>query len=152
MEKGWIAFNVATDEGIVFFHNWVGMVYSRCRKVAIRVHKVQDYSLREIMQTRINRSLLSNIISQVSRAVSPRSVLPVLSNILVAVYCDRIRFSATDLELCVSVLANVPFEGDGALTVPARSFSDMVNSLSDGPVELVFDVNKAEIALIHNML
>lgn len=72
---------------------------------------------------------LARGLSVVSRAVAPRSTLPVLGNILVATDNGRLRLSATNLELGVSCWIGAKIEEDGATTVPARTFVDLINTL-----------------------
>ncbi len=75
----------------------------------------------------------------VSRAVSPRSTLPVLANILIATDEGRLRLSATNLELGITAWIPAKVEEDGATTVPARTFADLVNTLPGDQVQLNLD-------------
>jgi len=54
------------------------------------------------MKATVSQPLLAHGLSIVSRAVSPRSTLPVLANILVATDEGRLRLSATNLELGIT--------------------------------------------------
>ncbi len=72
----------------------------------------------------------------VSRAVSPRSTLPVLANVLVATDEGRLRLSATNLELGISCWIGAQIHEDGAITVPARTFADLINALPNDTVHL----------------
>jgi DNA polymerase III subunit beta len=76
----------------------------------------------------------------VSRAVSPRSTLPVLSNILVATDEGRLRLSATNLELTITTWIGAKIEEDGAITVPSRTFSDLISALPNDTVHLGLNV------------
>jgi DNA polymerase-3 subunit beta len=76
----------------------------------------------------------------VSRAVAPRTATqPVLTHVLVATDGGRLKIAATNLELGVSCWIGAKVESEGAITVPARTMSDLVNLLSAEKVEL--DVN-----------
>ncbi|MDH3943149.1 MAG: DNA polymerase III subunit beta [Anaerolineae bacterium] len=72
----------------------------------------------------------------VGRAVSPRSTLPVLANVLVASDEGRLRLSATNLELGITCWIGAKIEEEGSTTVPARTFSDLVNTLPNGQVDM----------------
>ena len=72
----------------------------------------------------------------VSRAVSPRSTLPVLANVLVATDEGRLRLSATNLELGITCWIGAKISEEGSTTVPARTFSDLVNTLPNGQVDM----------------
>lgn len=77
----------------------------------------------------------------VSRAVSPRSTLPVLANVLLATDEGRLRLSATNLEMGITCWIGARIEEEGSTTVPARTFSDLVNTLTGEQVALTLDVN-----------
>jgi DNA polymerase-3 subunit beta len=75
----------------------------------------------------------------VSRAVSPRSTLPVLANILIATDEGRLRLSATNLEMGITCWIAARIEDEGSTTVPARTFGDLVNTLPGDQVALNLD-------------
>jgi DNA polymerase-3 subunit beta len=76
----------------------------------------------------------------VSRAVAPRTAtLPVLTHVLLASDNGRLKIAATNLELGVSCWIGAKVDSEGAITVPARTLSDLVNLLSAEKVDL--DVN-----------
>ncbi|MFN3742316.1 MAG: DNA polymerase III subunit beta [Anaerolineales bacterium] len=77
----------------------------------------------------------------VSRAVSPRSTLPVLANVLLATDEGRLRLSATNLEMGITCWIGARIEEEGSTTVPARTFSDLVNALTGDQVALSLDVS-----------
>src|SRR3989442_9005024 len=64
-----------------------------------------------------------------SRAVSTRSTLPVLANVLLKTEDAGLKLTATNLEIGVTYWVPGKIETDGALTVPARLLADLVGSL-----------------------
>ncbi len=72
----------------------------------------------------------------VSRAVGSRTTLSVLSNVLLATDNGRLRLAATNLEMGITAWIGASVEEDGAITVPARTFNDLVNMLSPERVDL----------------
>ncbi|GAC1365203.1 MAG: DNA polymerase III subunit beta [Ktedonobacteraceae bacterium] len=80
---------------------------------------------------------LSRGLSVVSHAVSSRSTLPILANILMATDQGRLKLSATNLEIGINCWIDADIQQDGSTTVPAKTFIDLVNSLRQGQVELV---------------
>jgi len=58
----------------------------------------------------------------------------VLSNVLVASDKGRLRLSATNLEMGISYWIGAKIEEEGATTVPARTFVDLVNTLPNDTV------------------
>ena len=72
----------------------------------------------------------------VGRAVSPRSTLPVLGNVLLATDAGRLKLSATNLEVGINCWIGAKVEEDGAITVPARTLIDLVNALPPERVDM----------------
>jgi DNA polymerase-3 subunit beta len=88
------------------------------------------------MKVTILQESLARGLSIVSRAVSPRSTLPVLSNVLVATDEGRLRLSATNLELGITCWIGAKIEEEGSTTVPARTFADLIGTLPQEQVAL----------------
>ena len=91
------------------------------------------------MKVTVLQENLSHGLGIVSRAVSPRSTLPVLANILIATDEGRLRLSATNLELGITAWIPAKVEEEGATTIPSRTFSDLVNTLPGDQVLLNLD-------------
>ncbi len=79
---------------------------------------------------------LAKGLSIVGRVVSPRSTLPVLGNILLATDAGRLKLSATNLEVGINCWIGARVGEDGATTVPARTFIDLVNALPPEQVDM----------------
>src|SRR3954463_7731786 len=77
-----------------------------------------------VMQENLARGL-----SVVSRAVSTRSTLPVLANVLLRTEDAGLKLTATNLEIGITYWVPGKIDSDGATTVPARLFTDLVGSL-----------------------
>jgi DNA polymerase-3 subunit beta len=77
-----------------------------------------------VMQENLARGL-----SVVSRAVSSRSTLPVLANVLLRTEDAGLKLTATNLEIGITYWVPGKIETDGATTVPARLLTDLVSSL-----------------------
>ena len=88
------------------------------------------------LQLSLTQENLSRALSSVGRIVSGRTSLPVLSNVLLATDTNRLRLSATNLEIGINYWINSKVEGEGSLTVPARLFTEFVSSLPQGNIEL----------------
>ena len=91
---------------------------------------------------------LAKGLSLVSRAVASRSTLPVLGNILLATDNGRLRLSATNLELGITCWVGAKIDEDGSITVPAKTFVDLVNTLPQDKVELELNVRTQTLNLV----
>jgi DNA polymerase III subunit beta len=79
---------------------------------------------------------LARGLSTVSHAVSTRSTLPILSNILLAAEHGRLRLSATNLEIGITCWVPASIQNEGTTTSPARLLTDFVNTLPPADVTL----------------
>lgn len=90
---------------------------------------------------------LAKGLSIVGRAVSPRSTLPVLGNVLLATDAGRLKLSATNLEVGINCWIGAKVEEEGATTVPARTFIDLVGALPPEQVNMELIVRTQTINL-----
>jgi len=81
------------------------------------------------MHLSINQPTLQKALSLVSKAVNPRSSLPVLSNVLLEATEDGLRIAATNRAIAISVWCVAEVKEPGSTTVPARLFQEFINSL-----------------------
>ena len=86
------------------------------------------------MKVTCTQAELSRALSAVSRAVSTKTTLPVLQNILLATGTNeagetRLKLAATNLEISVTTFCPATTETEGAVTIPARLLADFVNNI-----------------------
>jgi DNA polymerase-3 subunit beta len=91
------------------------------------------------MKVTVLQENLARGLGTVAKAVSPRSTLPVLANVLIASDEGRLRLSATNLEMGITCWIPARIEEEGSTTVPARTFSDLVSTLPSDQVLLRLD-------------
>lgn len=75
-------------------------------------------------------------LSIVNRAVPSRPTLPVLANVLLVTDNQRLKLSATNLELGITCWIGAKVEEEGATTAPSRTLLDLVSNLSPERVDL----------------
>jgi DNA polymerase-3 subunit beta len=83
----------------------------------------------------------------VTRAVSPRNVLPVLGNVLLATEDGRLKLAATNLEIGITYWVGAKVEEEGSITVPARTIADFVNTLPNEKIRMVLDAKRQSLNL-----
>ena len=92
------------------------------------------------MKFTTDRKVFHDALAVVARAVSTRSTLPILSNILLQAGAGAVRLAATDLELAVErIVEPMSVDEPGQLTVPAKTLTDLVSQLTDGKLTLAGD-------------
>jgi DNA polymerase III subunit beta len=102
------------------------------------------------MKASVTQQHLAHGLSIVSRAVSPRSTLPVLANVLLATDEGRLRLSATNLELGVTCWIPAQIQEEGSITVPARTFVDLVGTFPPELVNLALDTRTQTLNVVCN--
>jgi DNA polymerase III subunit beta len=83
----------------------------------------------------------------VTRAVSPRNVLPVLGNVLIATEQSRLKLAATNLEMGITYWLGAKVESEGSITVPARTILDFVNNLPNEKIQMTLDNRRQSLNL-----
>lgn len=93
------------------------------------------------MRVSVLQENLAKGLGVVSRAVESRPTLPVLGHVLLATEDSRLRLAAMDMGLGMSITCWIGARVDqpGAITLPARTFVDLVNNLSSDRVDLTLD-------------
>ncbi|MEW5759076.1 MAG: DNA polymerase III subunit beta [Candidatus Omnitrophota bacterium] len=86
------------------------------------------------MKFDVDKVILQNSIQKVVNVINPKSSLPVLSNILIETIKDRLSLIATDLDIGISCEIPVNVGEEGAITIPAKRFADIVRELPDGKI------------------
>ncbi len=99
------------------------------------------------MRVSVLQENLQKGLSIVNRAISSRPTLPILANVLLSTEDSRLKLSATNLELGISVWIGAKVEQDGAVTVPARTLYELVSNLSPERVDMELDVRTQTINL-----
>lgn len=99
------------------------------------------------MKIEIDQEVLSKALSYLSRIVSTRPSYPVLSNLLLdANKNGTVSFSATNLDITLTVRSGAEVKTEGKITCPAKTLSDFVSFLSSGTVTLATDRDKLTVS------
>jgi len=93
---------------------------------------------------------LSRGLAIVGRAVASRPTLPVLSHVLISTENGQLKLAATDLEQFVVCRIGAKVEEEGEITVPARLFVDLINSLPSERIDLSLDDQTLHVACAKN--
>lgn len=99
------------------------------------------------MRVSVMQENLVKGLSIVGRAVSSRSTLPVLGNILLEAREGQLRLAATNLEIGVNCWLGATVEDEGAITVPARLLTEFVGSLPPERIDMELSVRTQTLHL-----
>lgn len=82
------------------------------------------------------KDVLIKGIQDVQNAINPKTTLPILSNILMEAGKDNLALTATDLDIGITSNIQVKPGTEGAITIPAKKFFDIIKELPDGDVSV----------------
>ncbi len=93
------------------------------------------------MKVSVLQENLAKGLSIVSKAVETRPTMPVLANILLQTEDSRLKLAAINMSLGMGITCWIGAKVDveGSITLPAKTFADLVNNLSPERVDLVLD-------------
>jgi DNA polymerase-3 subunit beta len=99
------------------------------------------------MRAVCNTDLFSGKLALVSRGVSARSTIQLLGGILLEAEEEKVRLSATDMEISIQTSSPARVEEGGRVVIPARIFNDVVRSLRGGEIVLEHDLSEGVVRL-----
>jgi DNA polymerase III subunit beta len=83
-----------------------------------------------------SRDELVSRLAVVTRAVSTRAAVQILSGVLIQVADSRVTLAATDMELSLRTSLDGDVEGEGSIVVPGRLLNELSRLLPDDDVEI----------------
>lgn len=97
------------------------------------------------MDLKLHRSDVLQELSLVQGVVERRTTIPILSNILLEATGDRLRLTATDLDMTVMTSCSAEVRAEGRLTLGSRVFQELVRNLPEEEFGLRLDGDSVEI-------
>ncbi len=86
------------------------------------------------MKFKVEKTNLVNAIQAVQNIITTKSALPILSNILIEAQSGVLKLTATDLDIGITCVIPVDTQEPGAITIPAKRFSDIVKEF---PLDMI---------------
>lgn len=102
------------------------------------------------MKISCNQASLAKQLAIVGRLVSGKPGLPILANVLLETEDSKLKLTATDLELGVHTWIGAEVKAEGKITIPARTFSEFVNSLPTGSMEVELEKQVMKVTATNN--
>src|SRR5436853_67586 len=91
---------------------------------------------------------LAQKLGVVSRAVSTRASVQILSGVLLRAEGGRLHLAATDMELSLRSSLEAQVDGEGSVVVPGRLLVDLVRLLPDNEVTIEHRVDESVVRVI----
>lgn len=83
------------------------------------------------MKFKTDKNQFLKTIQKVQNAISSKTTLPILSNMLLEARKNSIKITATDLDIGISSTMSAKPETEGGITLPAKKFIDIIKELPD---------------------
>ncbi|MDP9325596.1 MAG: DNA polymerase III subunit beta [Candidatus Dormibacteraeota bacterium] len=83
---------------------------------------------------------LGHALQVVSRAVSPRTTLPILNNVLMETTAEGLRLTGSNLEIGIVDHVDAEVAAEGSVTLPAKLLTEFVAQLPNEQLEMELDV------------
>ncbi|MFT4552683.1 MAG: DNA polymerase-3 subunit beta [Chlamydiales bacterium] len=84
----------------------------------------------------ISKNELGNLIGQIQNVVAQKATIPILSNLLIEASNDELVFTATDLTVGMRCFTQAKILEEGATTIPARRFFQLIRELTASNIEI----------------
>lgn len=84
---------------------------------------------------------LSTAINLVSKAISSKTTLPILSGIYFEAIDNSIRIIGNDLNLCIETFMNAEVIEKGSVVIPSRMFIELIKKLPNSIIEIDISEN-----------
>ena len=97
------------------------------------------------MKVTVEKNILLTGIQTVHNIITSKSTLPILSNILIETYKNNLKLTATDLDIGITCVIPVEIHEQGAITIPAKRFSDIIKELPSETLEITTKKNNSVI-------
>jgi DNA polymerase-3 subunit beta len=89
-----------------------------------------------VLKLTVSRDVLAERLALVSRGVSTRTAVLVLSGVRLRAADGQLELAATDMELSLRSSVDAAVQSDGDVVVPGKLLLDIVRALPDGEVEI----------------
>lgn len=99
------------------------------------------------MKFTLTKSKLSGGLQSVLQVVPTKSTLPILTNILIEALDNKLKLSATDLDISISATLECSVTKKGSVALPARILFEIIRELPESEITVEMVGNKVEIKI-----
>ncbi|MBL7068614.1 MAG: DNA polymerase III subunit beta [Candidatus Omnitrophica bacterium] len=93
------------------------------------------------MKLKISRKKLQDAAQTTHGVVTTKNTLPILSNILIEAENNKLHLTTTDLDMAITCQTEAKVIQQGATTVPAKRFTDIIKELAEEEVTITAKKN-----------
>jgi DNA polymerase III subunit beta len=97
------------------------------------------------MKFNVSRSILAGYLQSVLQVSPSKPTLPILSNIMIEALEQKVKISATDLDVSITASFDCEVSRKGVVAAPARILYDIVRELPESEIKFDLSGNKLEM-------
>lgn len=97
------------------------------------------------MKFTLPKSRLFNYLQNVLKVVPTKSTLPILTNVLIEALENKIKISATDLDISITITIESDVTKKGSASLPARILFDIIKELPES--DIVFEATPQRVEI-----
>ena len=109
---------------------------------------IKDMTGGSHLKLEVARDELVTKLGIVSRAVSTRGTVQVLSGILLSAEAGAITLAATDMELSLRTTLDARVDGEGAVVIPGKPFAELARLLPESDVTLEYRSEEGTVQIV----
>jgi len=99
------------------------------------------------MKFSLPKSRLSGYLQNILQVVPTKTTLPILSNILIEALENKLKLSATDLDISITVSMECKVIKKGSASLPARILFEIIKELPESEISFETTTNRVEIKI-----
>lgn len=99
------------------------------------------------MKFSVPKSRLFTYLQNVLQVVPTKSTLPILTNVLVEALDNKVKISATDLDISISASVECSVTKKGSTSIPAKILFDIIKELPESDVSFEATAQRVEIKI-----
>src|SRR5210317_1339346 len=99
------------------------------------------------MKFTIPKSRLNTYLQNILKVVPTKSTLPILTNVLIEALDNKIKISATDLDISITATLESSVTKKGAASIPGRILFDIIKELPESDIVFEATAQRVEIKI-----
>lgn len=99
------------------------------------------------MKFKLPKSRFGNCLQNILQVVPTKSTLPILTNVLVEALDNKLKISATDLDVSITESLECDVSKKGSTSVPARILSDIIKEIPESEITIEVTGSRMEIKI-----
>ncbi len=99
------------------------------------------------MKFSCNKTTLLKSLNMVLKAVSIRTPLPILKGILLEINQDKLKISASDLNITIENTIKISSEGNASMVIAGRTFIDIIKKLPGNDISFEYNESNGNLSI-----